>query len=120
MRPSCIKFLPGNENYALIGMQNGEVQLFDTRKPKDCLARHSTLEHAVTKLNFCPQNKSRFGVCIESSPLQILDLDESLTSFQVKYKDSRHDDFVRDLAWQPNAEKVFSCGWDHKVLSHTF
>jgi WD40 repeat protein len=35
-----------------------------------------------------------------------------------RYEDSRHTDFVRGLAWDPNSNFLWSCGWDKQVLKH--
>lgn len=35
------------------------------------------------------------------------------------YRDqiSEHTDFVRGLAWHPTNEKLYTCGWDSKILA---
>ena len=38
-----------------------------------------------------------------------------------RYENKEHEDFVRDVLWNlDGANKFYSCGWDHKVIPHTF
>jgi WD40 repeat protein len=120
LKPTCLQFLPSNENYLLVGNQGGEIQLFDIRKPTDCITKNTQMDKSISKLKFAPQDPKMFGVCSESTPLKIMQIDEKLASIDVRYEDSRHEDFVRDVVWKPDAasKRLFSCGWDHKVLTH--
>ena len=34
------------------------------------------------------------------------------------YQDTRHKDFVLGLAWHPEDNRLFSCGYDTAVLQH--
>lgn len=120
LKPSCLQFLPSNENYLLLGNQGGEIQLLDMRKPSDCVTKNTQMDKLITKIKFSPHDQKMFGVCSESTPLKIMQLDDKLSAIDVRYEDSRHEDFVRDVVWKPDAasKRLFSCGWDHKVLTH--
>ena len=84
LRPTCVQFLPGNENLILVGNQGGEIHLFDVRKPKDCVAKNSKLEKLVTRIKFSPHDNTQFGVCTESTPFRILEIDEKMSSIDIK------------------------------------
>ena len=34
-----------------------------------------------------------------------------------RHRDELHADMVRGLAWAPASDTLYSCGWDHAVLS---
>jgi len=120
LKPSCLQFLPVNENYLLVGNQGGEIQLFDLRKPTDCITKNTQMDKLITKIKFSPHDPKSFGVCCESTPLKIMQLNDNLSTIDVRYEDSRHEDFVRDVVWKPDisSKRLYSCGWDHKVLTH--
>lgn len=120
LKPTCVQFVPSSEHHLLVGNEAGELQLFDIRKPKNCIVKNDMTEKAVSKIKFSPSLKNTFGVCSETSSLRVFTLDPTLSTLDIKYEDRRHQDFVRDLVWQPETPvKCFSCGWDHQVLTHT-
>ena len=84
LKPSCLQFLPSNENYLLLGNQGGEIQLLDMRKPSDCLTKNSQMDKLITKIKFSPHDPKMFGVCSESTPLKIMQLDDKLSAIDVR------------------------------------
>merc|ERR1712051_1010407 len=83
LKPSCLQFLPSNENYLLLGNQGGEIQLFDVRKPSDCVTKNTQMDKLITKIKFSPHDQKMFGVCSESTPLKIMQLDDKLSAIDL-------------------------------------
>ena len=78
-----MQFLPGNENSLLIGNQGGDIELFDIRKPKECIIKNSSGNKAVTRIKFSPKEQksnASFAVCYEAVPVRAFELDSQLTS----------------------------------------
>ena len=86
LTPTCVQFVPGNENQLLVGNQAGEILLFDIRKPQDCMAKNTNMEHSITKIKFSSHDKNLFGVCSESTSLRLFSIDEKLPAAAIEVK----------------------------------
>ena len=88
LKPSCVQFLPGNENIILIGNQGGQIELFDIRKPKECVLKENSGDKSVTRIKFSPNNKKpntlSFAVCYEDVPVRAFELDSEFTNIKQK------------------------------------
>lgn len=52
--------------------------------------------------------------CCDDTFVEVLDINRDFSSV---YKNARHTDFVRGLAWYK--DDLLSCSWDNTVLKHT-
>ena len=84
LKPTCVQFVPSSEHHLLVGNESGELQLFDIRKPKNCIVKNDMTEKAVSKIKFSPSLKNTFGVCSETSSLRVFTLDQTLSSLDIK------------------------------------
>jgi WD40 repeat protein len=85
MKPTCVQWTPKSEHHLLVGNQGGEIQLFDVRKPKECLFKNAMESGGkqVTRLKFSNDGLT-FAVCSESFPVRVLTLDDKLSSIEAK------------------------------------
>ena len=84
LKPTCVQFVPSSEHHLLIGNEAGELQLFDIRKPKNCIVKNDSMEKSVSRIKFSPSLKNTFGVCSESTTLRIFTLDDNLSTLDIK------------------------------------
>ena len=77
--------MPSSEHHLLVGNEAGELQLFDIRKPKNCIVKNDMTEKAVSKIKFSPSLKNTFGVCSETSSLRVFTLDPTLSTLDIKW-----------------------------------
>ena len=85
LKPTCVQFVPSSEHHLLVGNEAGELQLYDIRKPKNCIVKNDMTEKAVSKIKFSPSLKNTFGVCSETSSLRVFTLDPTLSSLDIKW-----------------------------------
>jgi len=57
--------------------------------------------------------RKRLAVTADDTLLKVVEVRSSVVEV---YKDARHTDFVRGLAWKEDT--LWSAGWDGKVLTH--
>ena len=84
LKPTCVQFVPSSEHHLLVGNEAGELQLYDIRKPKNCIVKNDMMEKAVSKIKFSPSLKNTFGVCSETSSLRVFTLDPTLSTLDIK------------------------------------
>ncbi|CAB4068268.1 WDR77 [Lepeophtheirus salmonis] len=114
--PTALTWSPQDDKSLLVGMQSGEIGNYDLRQLK-CPPVSSTnsMDKQIHRIVFSPTIPDIFAVSADSYPVRIFDIE----GFKTIYKDERHEDFVRGLAWHPKNKDLWTCGWDRRVLSHS-
>ncbi|XP_012287432.1 methylosome protein 50 [Orussus abietinus] len=106
---------PCDEHICAVGTLDGNIILLDTRKPKASLEHQSVFPRGIHKLLFHPEKPHRLAGCCDDSIVKICDTSKELA---IVYKDDRHADFVRGLAW--HNKDLITCSWDDTVLRHVW
>ncbi|XP_031826177.1 methylosome protein WDR77 [Nomia melanderi] len=99
-----------------IGTENGDVTLVDIRKAGISILQDANVfPRSVHKLLFNPnpERSEELACCCDDTRVDVLDINNNFSSI---YKNERHSDFVRGLAWYK--DQLFSCSWDNTVSKH--
>lgn len=114
--PAVVSWIPGSTNSLLVGSTTGTVFVLDaeSRKVSSTL---SVADREIRTLSWNPEG-SLCGVACDDVTVSVVSVDS--TGIQLKYTNTSHSDFVRSLAWNPVDGKLWSAGWDKRVLKHSF
>jgi len=115
---TCCSWQPDTAHMLAVGTESGDVCLLDTRtSASDLQMPRAAQPHkqSVHRISFCPDTPTRVASVSEDCTVAMTDFGTEPIVF---YKDKRHEDFVHGLSWSPVSGKLFSCGWDSKVLTH--
>jgi len=140
---NCVQYHPEDANVFASCAIDGDTVLWDLRKDKPALEVSQERGDPPTTLCFDIADHSRIIVGRTSGLVNIMDVRSpniplltkqvfnkplrklapiSISSPEAqtsRYSDSRHADFVRDVAWHPATKELYSCAWDKKILQHT-
>jgi len=99
----------------LVGSRTGSVFVLDVESQK---AGPSLVlgDRDVRKLSWSPDGKL-CGVVCDDVTVFVVSVNNNNVS--LKYSNQTHSDLVRSVAWNPVDGKLWSAGWDKKVLSHS-
>jgi len=99
----------------LVGTRCGALSLIDPRSPlAQPLVTGQFFEREVRRMRWDGERK-RLAVTADDNLLKVVEVRSGGGVVEV-YKDERHTDFVRGLAWKEDT--LWSAGWDGKVFSH--
>ncbi|GFS12382.1 methylosome protein 50-like [Elysia marginata] len=113
---TCLRWQPGQPYKFAVGSESGQVALLDTRAGVDNFLTCSHHERAVYSLQFCADKPSLLASVGEDCRTVVTSVREEDDMKQI-YLDTSHQDFVHGLTW-PSYSKLYTCGWDAKVLCH--
>lgn len=100
-----------------VGGERGVVQVLDLREDNFPLFACPKLHaRSVHRLAFAPRDCDLLASISEDNTVKV----HSIETYETIYCCEAHEDFVRGVAWQPDAEGcgLLTCGWDSKVLQH--
>lgn len=113
--PTCVAWQPGCEHSFAVGSESGQLVVKDTRSAVTEAASIVPHHRNVTRIQFSPSKPNLLASVSEDCSVVIVNIaDDKATQI---YKDTRHHDFVRGLSW--SGEKLYTCGWDAMVTSHS-
>jgi len=99
----------------LVGTRCGALSLLDPKTPlAQPLFTGQFFDREVRRMRWDGDRK-RLAVTADDALLKVVEVRSSGGVVEV-YKDERHTDFVRGLAWK--GDTLWSAGWDGKVLTH--
>ncbi|KAG1653351.1 Methylosome protein 50 [Nymphon striatum] len=112
--PTSVRWSLNNYDKIFIGNDAGELILANISDKK--FISSSVHRRPINNLEISPFNPNLIASCCDGNLVSVIDSsDNSLKSI---YKDTRHQDFVRGLAWNPVNKKLYSGGWDKQIFSH--
>jgi len=112
--PSTLTWAAGGEKL-LVGTRCGALSLLDPRTPlAQPLVTGQFFDREVRRMRWDGERK-RLAVTADDTLLKVVEVRSGGGVVEV-YKDARHTDFVRGLAWKEDT--LWSAGWDGKVFSH--
>jgi len=112
---SC--WVPTKSNTIVEGYQDGSILMRDTRKLVGSFVKAVPHQRPVYKLvPYQHEDSVLVASCSDDCDVSVANITSSTCS--ILYKNSDHSDYVRGLAWQKSSHKLFSCGWDKKLISH--
>lgn len=99
----------------LVGTRCGALSLIDPRTPlAQPLVTGQFFDREVRRMRWDGDRK-RLAVTADDTFLKVVEVRSGGGVVEV-YKDARHTDFVRGLAWKEDC--LWSAGWDGRVLTH--
>jgi len=97
----------------LVGTRCGALSLLDPKTPlAEPLSTGQFFDREVRRMRWDGDRK-RLAVTADDTLLKVVEVRSGVVEV---YKDARHTDFVRGLAWKEDT--LWSAGWDGKVLTH--
>jgi len=97
-----------------VGSAFGAVSIVDLRTMA-IVRKSSPYNRSVYRLLSITQ--SLLAACADNNAVKIIDTQPE--NLHVSYTDERHTDFVRGLSFHAKTGKLYSCGWDKQVISHS-
>lgn len=107
------------EHQLVVAASTGDLFTLDTRSPKtERPQTRPIFDREVRSAAWCPDQPDLLALAGDDTVVSVLRVGEG--ELEEVYRSSEaHTDFVRGLAWNPVDGKLWSSGWDKKVLSHT-
>ncbi|XP_014248239.1 methylosome protein 50-like [Cimex lectularius] len=101
-----------NKNEIAVGSQGGKIFLVDIRT-LNRLYEAQIQRKPVHKIVF--NNDGLLATCCDSNVVTVWDSNSN----EIRYQNDLHTGLVRGLAWHPISGKLYSCGFDKNVFSHS-
>lgn len=115
--PTALAWKPNNPNLILIGTDVGDYHALDVRKNEFTCKNVKCHSRAFRSIEFSSATPNWFATCAEETSVRVFNM--SADDPEQIYDDDTHEDFVRGLSWHPSSNKLYSCGWDSSIKSHS-
>uniref|UniRef100_A0A0A9Y315 Methylosome protein 50 n=1 Tax=Lygus hesperus TaxID=30085 RepID=A0A0A9Y315_LYGHE len=102
-----------DENYLAVGSEMGMVHVYDMRS-LESVHDLPLQKMPVHKLAF--SKAGLLASCSDSTDIRLWRFESN----KMLLPESQHSMFIRDLAWHPKSETLFSCGLDGNVFCYPF
>ncbi|KAL7635543.1 UNVERIFIED_CONTAM: hypothetical protein RMT77_014612 [Armadillidium vulgare] len=118
--PTAVAWIPstsGDSPPYVVGTANGEMHLRDYKVISHSLTTIRPFKRPLFRI--CPNRfrPNQFVAAANETKVQVFTLD--VETLNTGYCDDSHTDFVRGLDWL-DENTFMSCGWDKRVMHHTF
>lgn len=110
---TSVAWKPSSPTQIAVGDESGQVSIKDSRNNNTLFSWniHKRRIFRMAFSNSCPW----LATCADDTYVCVSDVGNEEPT--VIYKDDRHSDFVRGLAWNSKNDLI-SCAWDKKVFKH--
>ncbi|XP_037069832.1 methylosome protein 50-like [Pollicipes pollicipes] len=110
-RPLCVAWSPTDSTTVAVGWESGRVSLLNAVGGGETAA--AARGRPLHRLCWHPR-RPWLAACGDEARVDVLAASDRI---QTLHSDELHTDMVRGLAWQPDSDTLYSCGWDKRVLS---
>jgi len=116
-RPQCVAWSPTDSATVAVGWESGRVSLLNAVSGAESAAAAVPRARPLHRLLWHP-SRPWLAACGDQTELAVYSAaaPDQLSSI---LSDEQHTDMVRGLAWMPESDTLYSCGWDRRVLSRT-
>ncbi|KAF0295230.1 Methylosome protein 50 [Amphibalanus amphitrite] len=112
-RPLCCAWSPTDSATVAVGWESGRVSLLNAVSGAETAAARRA--RPLHRLRWHPR-RPWVAACGDQTAVEVYSAEQKLRQLHC---DDLHADMVRGLAWAPDSDTLYSCGWDRAVLSRT-